>query len=202
MVNSLITDIAGARARRGAISVLLFAVFGTHWLADIVLVHLIAEIALAYAWRHAFSVDTILAIRQTFVLRVFHVSLVAFAIIIRQALAIQARWGANRYANIFLKYVSLAAVDVDAVGAVILRREKFNRIDFTSFSRLENFTNEENFYLLAVIPTIFCLVENPPFTDPVRLLVRDVSRRYETTRRDSIDRFSSGKMDQFIRQHT
>lgn len=102
---------------------LLFAVFGTYWLADIVL-HLISEIALAYVWRYAFPVDAIAAIRRTFVPRVSYVSMVAFAIIIRHALAIQARWGANRYANIVLKYISLAAMIFDAVGGIILRRNK------------------------------------------------------------------------------
>lgn len=62
-VDSLVTKIAGARVRRGAISVLLFAVLGAYWLADTVLVHLISEIALAYVWRYAFSVLAIAAIR-------------------------------------------------------------------------------------------------------------------------------------------
>lgn len=104
----------------------LLAVLGADWLADIVLVHSISGIAFAYVRPYALSVDAIIAIRQTLVLRVFvpRVSIVAFAIIIRHALAVDARWGANGHANTVLRCVSLAATTLDAVGGVILRGKK------------------------------------------------------------------------------
>lgn len=79
--------------------------------------------------------------------------MVAFAIIIRHALAIDASWGANRYANTVLGHVSLAATVVDAIVDIIL---------------------------LPVIPTIFRRPENAPCVGSVGLLVRHVLRRYET----------------------
>lgn len=56
--------------------------------------------------------------------------MVAFAIIIRHALAIDASWGANRYANTVLGHVSLAATMVDAIVDVILGRRKVRSSQF------------------------------------------------------------------------